>query len=53
MMRLILSAIFLALLFGATIYFMPSSNPAREAIASVLALSLAGVVAVLIGGYRA
>jgi transposase len=29
---LILSAIFLALLLAATIYFMPSSNPAREAV---------------------
>jgi hypothetical protein len=52
-MRLFLSAISLALLLAATIYFMPASNPAREAIATILALPLAGVLAVLIGGYRA
>ena len=48
-----LSAISLAVLLAATIYFMPAGNPAREGIATVLALPLAGVVAVLIAGYRA
>ena len=41
------------MLLAAIIYFMPSGNPAREAIATVLALPLAGVLAVLIGGDRA
>jgi len=49
---LILFAILLALLLAATIYFVPSSNPAREAIASILMLPLAGTLAVLIVGYR-
>jgi hypothetical protein len=46
-------AISLALLLAATIYFMPSINPDREAIATVLALPLIGLIAVLIGGSRA
>jgi hypothetical protein len=49
---LFLVAIFLALLLAATIYFLPSGNPAREAKASILVLPLIGTVAVLIGGYR-
>ena len=49
---LILLAISLAVLLAATIYFMPSSSPVREAIATGVALPLAGVIAVLIGGYR-
>ena len=50
---LIFLAIALALLLAATIFFMPSAGPEREAVATVLALPLAGVIAVLIGGYRA
>lgn len=49
---LILSAVSLALLLVATIFIIPPGYPAREAIATVLALPLVGVVAVLIGGYR-
>ena len=49
---LILLAVSLALLLVATIYVLPPDNPAREAIATALALPLAGVLAVLIGGYR-
>ena len=52
-MILTLSAVFLALLLAAAITLMPSSNPWREAVATVLALPLAGLVAIIIGGYRA
>lgn len=50
---LIFSAVVLALLLAGAIFFMPSASPAREAVATVLALPLVGVIAVLIGGYRA
>jgi hypothetical protein len=50
---LMLAAAVLALLLAGAIVFMPSASPAREAVATVLALPLAGVIAVLIGGYRA
>ena len=50
---LIFSAAVLALLLAGAIFFMPSASPAREAVATVLALPLVGVIAVLIGGYRA
>jgi hypothetical protein len=50
---LFLLAVSLALLLAATIYFMPSGNPVREGIATILVLPLAGVIAVLVGGYRA
>ena len=50
---LAISAVVLALLLAAAIFLMPSASPMREAVATVLALPLAGVIAVLIGGYRA
>jgi hypothetical protein len=50
---LILLAVGLALLLAATIAFIPPGNSAREGIATILTLPLIGVIAVLIGGYRA
>ena len=50
---LALFAISLAFLLAGTIYFMPSGGPAREAIPTTLTLPLMGIIAVLVGGYRA